>query len=40
MQELLHQVGKLAQDMGERWRIEHSELMDAYQACLEKCLTD
>lgn len=29
---LAYVVGKLAQEMGEDWRLEHAELMDAYQA--------
>ena len=33
--ELLHAVGKLAVEEGEVWRLEHPELMDAYQACLD-----
>ena len=35
MNELLHAVGKLALEEGETWRLEHPELMDAYQACVE-----
>lgn len=33
--ELLHAIGKLAYLEGEAWRLDHPELMDAYQACLE-----
>ena len=33
--ELLHAVGKLAMEEGEAWRLDHPELMDAYQACVE-----
>jgi hypothetical protein len=33
IQELLYQIGRLAHDMGEQWRIEHPTLMDVYQAC-------
>ncbi len=29
---LAHEVGKLAMEEGENWRLEHAELMDAYQA--------
>ena len=32
---LSHAVGKLAMDMGEKWRLAHPELMDSYQATLE-----
>lgn len=32
--ELIQTVGKLALEEGEKWRVGHPELMDAYQACL------
>ena len=32
MLELLYQVGKLAWNNGEVWRLKHVELMDAYEA--------
>jgi hypothetical protein len=34
--ELLAVVGKLAVEEGEQWRLEHPELMDAYQAWCEE----
>lgn len=32
IEDLLHSVGKLALEEGEAWRLEHVELMDAYEA--------
>ena len=32
---LLHAVGKVAVREGEAWRLDHPELMDAYQALQE-----
>ena len=34
--ELLHQIGKLMLAGGEEWRLQHAELMDAYQAVLDE----
>ena len=34
--ELLGSVGKLALEEGEAWRLDHAELMDAYNDCLEE----
>ena len=33
--ELLKEVGKLAFEEDEAWRMRYCELMDAYQACIE-----
>lgn len=33
--ELIHAVGKLAKSMGEEWRLNNPELMDAYQVASE-----
>ena len=33
--DLMRTVGKLAQEEGEIWRLEHTELMEAYQNCRE-----
>ncbi len=33
--DLLFEVGKLAQAEGEQWRLDHAELMDAYSAIIE-----
>ena len=33
---LLLAVGKLALREGEQWRLDHAELMDAYQACQDE----
>jgi hypothetical protein len=34
--ELIKVVGKLALESGENWRLDHPELMDAYEACLKE----
>ena len=34
---LLHAVGELLLEEGEQWRLEHPELMDAYNACWKSC---
>lgn len=36
VEELIHQVGKLALEEGELWRLEHVELMDSYNSILEE----
>ena len=36
MLELLFQVGKLSFDEDEGWRLDHAELMDAYEAASAK----
>lgn len=36
MIELLFQVGKLSLCEGEEWRLDHAELMDAYEAASEE----
>lgn len=33
---LIHAVGKLAVEEGEAWRLDHPELMDAYEVAREK----
>ena len=33
--DLLHTIGKLAEQEGEAWRLAHPELMDAYTAAME-----
>ena len=35
LRELVHVAGKVALQMGEEWRLEHAEFMDAYEAALK-----
>ena len=32
VRQLIHEVGEVAEEMGEDWRLDHPELMDAYFA--------
>jgi hypothetical protein len=38
--DLIQAIGKLAFEEGKEWRLDHPELMDAYNACQEERLKE